>query len=67
MKEHLSKAKFQIKFLFLYFLISNLYCKDIYEENIYDNIIKKQFIQEDNKNKIITYLKIKYLIININK
>ena len=55
MKEHLSKAKFQIKFLFLYFLISNLYCKDIYEENIYDNIIKKQFIQEDNKNKIINY------------
>ena len=55
MKEHLLKAKFQIKFFFLSFLISNLYCKDIYEENIYDNIIKKQIFQKENKTKIINY------------
>jgi len=49
MKEHVSLAKVQFKFFFLYFLISNLYCKDIYKENINDNIKEKQIIQEDSK------------------
>jgi len=55
MKEYLLKAKFQFKFFFLYALISNLFCKDIYEEAINDNIIQKQIIQEDSKNDIIDY------------
>jgi len=49
MKEHLLLAKVQFKFFFLYFLISNLYCKDIYKENMNDNIKEKQIIQEDSK------------------
>jgi len=47
MKEHLSKDKVQFIFFFLYFLISNIYCKDIiYKENINDNIKEKQIFQE---------------------
>ena len=49
MKEHLLLAKVQFKFFFLYFLISNLYCKDIYIENINDSIKEKLIIQEDSK------------------
>ena len=47
MQEHLSKFKVQIKFFFLYFLISNLYCKHIYNENINNNNLKQ--IKKDNK------------------
>ena len=52
MKEYLSKAKVKFKFFFLYVLISNLYCKDIDNGNIYDNLKIKQFI---SKNKIFNY------------
>ena len=49
MKVHSSKEKVQFKFFFLYFLISNLYCKYIYKENINDNLKEKPIIQEDIK------------------
>ena len=52
MQEHLSKAKVQFKFFFLYFLISNLYCKDIYNQNINDNIKAKQIIQDQKEDKV---------------
>jgi len=49
MKEHLLLTKVQFKFFFLYFLISNLYCKDIYKANINDNIKEEPIIKEDSK------------------
>ena len=59
MKEHLSKTKVQFKFFFLYFFISNLYCKDIYNEKIYDNINVKQ-IKKDNKEDKTLNLELEY-------
>ena len=55
MEKHLLKAKIQFIYFFFYFLISNPYCKDIHEENIYNNIYEKQIIQEDKQNKIMNY------------
>ena len=55
MEKHLSKPKVQFKFCFLYVLISNLYCRDIYNESIYDNINVKQIIQDNKEDKITNY------------
>ena len=59
MKKHLSKTKVQFKFFFLYFLISNLHCNDIYIEKIYDNIKVKQ-IKKDNKEDKTLNLELEY-------
>ena len=54
MQDHLSKAKVQFKFFFLYIFISNLYCKDIYNENINDNKVK-QIIQNKKVDNITNF------------
>ena len=64
MKENLSNVKVQFKFFFLYILISNLYCKDIYKENINDSIKEKQIVQEDIK--IITSILEPGKVYNLN-
>ena len=45
MEEYLSKIIIQFIFFFLSLLISNISCKDIYKENIYDNTNGKQNLQ----------------------
>ena len=64
MKDNFSNVKVQFKFFFLYILISNLYCKDIYKENINDSIKEKQIVQEDIK--IITSILEPGKVYNLN-
>ena len=45
MEEYLPKIIIQFIFFFLSLLISNISCKDIYKENIYDNTNGKQNLQ----------------------
>ena len=54
MKEYLSKINIKFIFFFISLLISNISCKDIYKENIYDNVNEKQNLQ-DNKQDIPIY------------
>ena len=65
MEEHLSRINIKFISFFLSLLISNISCKDIYKENIYDNINEKQNLQ-DNKEDTIIYKLYTGTVYNIN-
>jgi len=54
MEEYLSKIKIHFIFFFLSLLISNISCKDIYKDNIYDNTNGKQNLQDNKQETPIT-------------
>jgi len=62
MDEYLSKINIQFIFFFLSLLISKIICKDIYKENIYDNINEKQYLQDNRQDSSIYELGVVYKI-----